>query len=62
MDSKDLKDIIIELIRAGLFYVDGGNEENAIQIAKFEKAYYEEIKNKEKSIDPNHIDTSQPLL
>lgn len=46
IDSSDLKEIIIALINQGNFYIGGTNEETAREIAKFQKAFFEEAKNR----------------
>lgn len=45
MDTSDLKEIIIALINKGDFFLGAENEDTAKEIAKFEKAYFEEREN-----------------
>lgn len=46
MSEDNIKDIIVALIEKGTFQIGSSNEETAIEIAKFHKAYIEEM-NKE---------------
>lgn len=43
MSNEQIKDIIIALIQAGKFHMSETNEGIAQEIAKFEKAYFDDI-------------------
>lgn len=43
MNSKEIQEIIIALIQNQNFRIGSSNEECAEEIAKFEKAYFDEI-------------------
>lgn len=43
MNSKDIQEIIIALIQNQSFRIGSSNEECAIEVAKFEKTYFNEI-------------------
>lgn len=61
MDSKDIKEIIIALIQEQAFRIGGTNEECAIEVAKFEKAYLNQISSYEEKFDIT-IDTDDIIM
>lgn len=52
MNSKEIQEIIIALIQNQSFRIGSSNEECAAEIAKFEKAYFDEISKNNQPIEP----------
>lgn len=50
MNSKDIQEIIIALIQNQGFRIGSSNEECAIEVAKFEKAYFNEMSKSNETI------------